>query len=276
MSKKLQEFIQRYPRLLVITGAGVSAASGIATYRDRNGVWQASTPIKHQQFVDSSNFRKRYWARSFVGWPAVAEAQPNEAHFSLCALEKMGHIELLITQNVDRLHQRAGSTNVVDLHGRLDLVVCLHCTARSSRHHLQAQLVARNPGLRPGLGVPRPDGDFELSDACCTLNVPDCDHCGGILKPDVVFFGGTVPSTRLQSCMNALDQADAVLVVGSSLQVYSGFRFCRRAVEKGMPLALVNQGKTRADDIATLKIEAPCAEVLTQTLGDPIMAGERK
>ncbi|MEH6592082.1 MAG: NAD-dependent protein deacetylase [Halioglobus sp.] len=273
MSKQLREFIHRYPRLLVITGAGVSAESGIATYRDRNAVWQASTPIQHQQFIDSIDVRQRYWARSFSGWPAVADALPNEAHFALRALESMGHVELLITQNVDRLHQLAGSTNVVDLHGRLDRVVCLQCNAKSSRHLLQAQLGASNPELRQMCGVPRPDGDFELRDTAAAQHVPKCADCGGILMPDVVFFGGTVPSTRLKRCMTALEQADGVLVVGSSLQVYSGFRFCRRAVESGIPLALVNQGRTRADDIATLKIDAPCAQVLTQTLSDPITAG---
>jgi NAD-dependent SIR2 family protein deacetylase len=268
---QLQEFIQQYPRLLVITGAGVSAASGIATYRDHNAVWQASTPIQHQEFVTCAITRQRYWARSFAGWPAVADAQPNAAHYALRALEKMGHIEMLITQNVDRLHQRAGSQNVVDLHGRLDLVVCLRCRARSSRYKLQAQLAARNPQLRSTRGVHRPDGDFEPSATTSEISVPGCGHCGGTLMPDVVFFGGTVPPVRLSRCMHALEHADALLVIGSSLQVYSGFRFCRRAVKMGIPLALINQGKTRADDMASLKIEEPCADILRQ-LSDPIMA----
>jgi NAD-dependent SIR2 family protein deacetylase len=264
----LNLFINSHPRLAVITGAGLSAASGIPTYRDARGVWRHSEPIKHQQFVDEHHQRQRYWTRSMLGWPAVRDARPNPAHLALARLESKGNISLLITQNVDRLHQRAGSSRVIDLHGRLDQVRCLECQARFCRERFQQELMQANPQVSgPGMS-PRPDGDAAVADtlAAKTL-VPSCRACGGILIPDVVFFGGTVPAERVQACKEAVRQADALLVVGSSLQVYSGFRFCRLAAELGKPLAIINPGETRADTLASLKLRSPCERLLPAVAG---------
>ncbi|TGD73616.1 NAD-dependent protein deacetylase [Mangrovimicrobium sediminis] len=262
----LTGFLQRHPRLVVLTGAGISAESGIPTYRDDQGRWLYRTPIQHQAFIDSELTRKRYWSRSLGGWPAVRDAQPNAAHRALAALEHDGRIELLITQNVDRLHQRAGSRRVIDLHGRVDRVRCLGCGALDERDALQGWLEANNAPA-PARAAARPDGDSELPDddtALALFKVPDCARCAGTLMPDVVFFGGNVPRARVDSSLAALQRADALLVIGSSLQVYSGYRFCRKAREWNKPIALLNPGKTRADDIADLKIIGPATALLAR------------
>jgi NAD-dependent SIR2 family protein deacetylase len=264
---RLEYFVRRHPRLLVLTGAGISIGSGIPAYRDQNGSWLRSDPIQHQAFLDDPFARRRYWARSFSGWPGVAAARPNAAHHALARLERTGHLQLLITQNVDRLHQRAGSRRVVDLHGRLDRVTCLACGRHSSRRAMQHRLAAANPQLAGVTAVLAPDGDAPVDDALAPgVTVPDCVQCGGILMPDVVFFGGTVPNTRVERCMRALEAADALLAIGSSLQVFSGFRFCRAAVAGGKPVAIINPGRTRADELASLRIAAPC-ERLLEALG---------
>lgn len=260
------------PRLLVLTGAGISASSGIPTYRDADGQWLYSTPIQHRDFLRDPATRQRYWTRSWLGWPGVRDASPNAAHRALARLERAGAIELLVTQNVDRLHQRAGSSAVVDLHGRLDRVHCLDCDAYSPRQQMQQRLLQANPhlaSLETGAGS-RPDGDMSLPDgqAGHTL-VPACPACAGILIPDVVFFGGTVPRERVERVNAALDSADALLVAGSSLQVYSGFRLCRAAHAAGKPLVLVNPGLTRADAIASLKLTTPCEQLL-EALADAL------
>jgi NAD-dependent SIR2 family protein deacetylase len=264
---ELQTFLEDHPRLVVLTGAGISAGSGIPTYRDAEGVWLANEPIKHQEFINDSTKRQRYWARSLRGWPAVQDAKPNEAHLALATLERCGHIEMLITQNVDRLHQRAGSAQVVDLHGRLDQVICLSCNRQTSRESIQQRLARENsPGPAGPLQM-RPDGDSDVHPQIVEkFRVPMCTECNGTLMPDVVFFGGTVPRDRVETCMHALDRSDALLVIGSSLQVYSGFRFCKRAAETNKPIVLINSGKTRADSLATLRLSSDCGPLLTALL----------
>lgn len=265
--QKLQNFLDANPRIVVLTGAGISLAAGIPTYRDQEGQWRHSEPIKYQQFLNEPASRRRYWARSMRGWPAVRDAQPTAAHHSLTAMSQVGKIDTLITQNVDRLHQRAACEQVVDLHGRLDRVRCLQCQQIQSRDELQTHLLLNNSSAGKA-AAPRPDGDSELvRDIEAQFQVPECNRCGGILMPDVVFFGDSVPKVRVQACMDAIERVDALLAIGSSLQVFSGFRFCRRANVLGKPLAIINPGVTRADDIAQLKVEMDC-QVLLQAIAD--------
>lgn len=249
--------------LVVLTGAGLSAASGIPTYRNDRGEWQRSDPIQHQAFITQADQRQRYWARSLAGWEPVERARPNAAHRALADLEAWGYINLLVTQNVDRLHQRAGSRRVVDLHGRLDRVICRGCGAELRRADFQQELLGHNPGVHSTAAALRPDGDAEVpADRIRDFAVPDCRRCGGMLMPDVVFFGGSVPRERVERVQTAIDGAGALLVVGSSLMVYSGFRFCRHIVAEGKPLWIVNRGATRADDLASRKLTEDCAGIL--------------
>jgi len=265
-SRALCAFIRDHPRLVVLTGAGISADSGIPTYRDRRGVWLHREPIQQQAFLEDENTRRRYWARSWFGWPVVRDAIPNPAHYALAQLEAGGSVQLLITQNIDRLHQRAGSRRVVDLHGRIDRVRCLSCTRVHARETVQGLLQARNRWTYRGPVATRPDGDVDIpEDVCRRLVLPRCELCQGDLMPDVVFFGGSVPRRRVATCMDSLEQADALLCVGSSLQVYSGYRFCRRAQQLGKPVVLVNPGLTRADDMARLKLTSPAGPLLART-----------
>lgn len=253
--EKIVTFFKQNQRIVVLTGAGISARSGIPTYRDANGRWLRNQPIQHNEFIQSHQRRQRYWGRSMVGWPGVRDAKPNAVHLALTRLEAEDLIELIITQNVDRLHQRAGSRHVIDLHGRLDRVVCLDCGVGCPRDDIQRQLEQRNPQHSVLTAQIRPDGDADLSDEQVEgVTVVDCGHCGGTLMPDVVFFGGSVPRDRVDACQRAIDQADALLVLGSSLQVYSGYRFCKQAHAGQKPLAILNEGITRADDLASLKI----------------------
>jgi len=261
----LSRFIRRHPRLFVLTGAGISTASGIPDYRDANGDWKRPPPVQHHDFVHSAAVRQRYWARSLIGWQSFARARPNVCHATLAAWEAAGQVSSLITQNVDGLHQAAGSTRVVDLHGRLDQVVCLQCAARSRRGALQQRLTALNPQFAELGATPAPDGDAELDLLSFQdFHVPDCPECGGTLKPDVVFFGETIPRERVERAVEALYAADALLVIGSSLMVYSGFRFCRLAAERGMPLAAITPGRTRADDLLDLKLGMRFEDVITE------------
>lgn len=258
----LRDFLRLHPRVLLLTGAGISAASGIPTYRDDNGRWLHSTPIQHRDFISSEASRRRYWARSALGWPLVRDAQPNAAHHALTGMQGAGHVAGIVTQNVDQLHQKAGSADVIDLHGRLDRVRCLDCDALENRDDLQANLCDAS-GEAPEASMVRPDGDADVDEwSIASVCVPRCQRCGGILKPDVVFFGDNVPRARVDSAMAALTAADALLTVGSSLQVYSGFRFCREAQRLGKPIAILNPGLTRADDLASLKITKPADQVL--------------
>ena len=259
------EFVQRHPRLFVLTGAGVSTGSGIPGYRDVQGAWQRKQPVTHQEFVASPGVRQRYWARSMVGFGVMAHAQPNAAHSALAQLEQQGRVELLVTQNVDGLHQRAGSRRVTELHGSIRQVVCLACAATVTRASVQARLVTDNPAFAALGARTAPDGDADLENAPFdAFRAPSCESCGGVLKPDVVFYGASVPLERSVSAMAALMRADAVLVAGSSLMVRSGFRFCERAQAAGKPIVAINLGRTRADAWLALKIEQDCATVLAQ------------
>ena len=258
----LTEFATQHPRLLVLTGAGCSTEAGIPDYRDANGAWKRNEPMRFQLFVGDALARKRYWARSMLGWPVIARAEPNAAHRALAQLAHTGHVYSLVTQNVDGLHQRAGSPRVIDLHGSLANVICLASGHAVSRATLQAELVSANPGFADAVASVAPDGDTDLEADFATFVVPPCAACGGVLKPDVVFYGANVPRVRVDAALDALDSADAVLVVGSSLMVYSGFRFCERARERGMSIAALNQGRTRADALFSLKIDSDCASAL--------------
>lgn len=253
---RLADFATRHRRLLVLTGAGCSTHAGIPDYRDANGAWKRNEPMRFQLFVGDAVARKRYWARSMLGWRTMAGASPTVAHRALAHLESEGHVQLLVTQNVDGLHNAAGSQQVIDLHGRIDTVCCLGCAARSSRRALQDELLHRNPGWAALDARSAPDGDADLTDQdFAQFDVPCCVQCGGMLKPDVVFFGESVPRDRVTAVREALTQADAMLVVGSSLMVYSGYRFVEEAVSAGKPVAVVNIGRTRADAVLTVKVE---------------------
>lgn len=262
----LRDFVEAHRRLFVITGAGCSTSSGIPDYRDENGDWKHKRPVAYADFVGSEAVRRRYWARSLVGFHRVHHAEPNDAHRSLARLEDLGRVEQVVTQNVDGLHQRAGSRSVIDLHGRLDTVHCLECANEVSRLDVQRLLLAWNPRFASATAAHAPDGDAILDGHFDDVLVPDCPRCGGVLKPNVVFFGETVPKGRVADAFAALGRADAVLVVGSSLMVYSGFRFCAAAGAAGKPIALLNRGRTRADDIASLKLAAECGAALRSVL----------
>lgn len=260
-------FIERHPRLFVLTGAGCSTGSGIPDYRDADGEWKRGRPVLFQDFLTSAHARQRYWARSLVGWRRISTASPNAAHRSLASLERRGRITKLVTQNVDGLHQAAGSRDVIDLHGRVDAVRCMGCDRRLPRAAVQAELVRRNPELAALDALDAPDGDAELAGiSFAAFDVPACDACGGLLKPDVVFFGESVPRERVRSAMEALDGSDAMLIVGSSLMVYSGYRFAAAMAKAGKPIAAVNLGRTRADGLLAIKIERRCSDALSPLL----------
>jgi NAD-dependent SIR2 family protein deacetylase len=249
--------------IVVLTGAGLSTDSGIPDYRGPGS--PARTPMTFQEFVSGREAQQRYWARSHLGWGRMRHAAPNDGHRALAGLDP----ELLITQNVDGLHEEAGSRRLVALHGRIAEVVCLGCRETSPRDSLQARLAAANPGFADAHAdaAVRPDGDVEL-DETSGFVVPGCAGCGGVLKPDVVFFGENVPAARVERCYAAVDalaEADgALLVAGSSLTVMSGFRFVRRAARAGVPVVIVNRGTTRGDELAAYKLEVGCSEFLTE------------
>jgi NAD-dependent SIR2 family protein deacetylase len=248
-------------RLVVLTGAGLSTDSGIPDYRGPGS--PSRQPMTYQEFVSGPAARQRYWARSHLGFGRMRRAEPNDGHRALARVDP----DLLITQNVDGLHEAAGSRNLVALHGRIAEVVCLSCRRTTSRARLEERLALANPDFAEQHRdvASRPDGDVDLDDTAGFV-VPDCDGCGGVLKPDVVFFGENVPPPRVQQCyaaVDALNPGDALLVVGSSLTVMSGFRFVRRAARAGVPVVIVNRGATRGDDLATVKVDAGCTAFLT-------------
>ena len=248
-------------RFVALTGAGCSTESGIPDYRGQGRA--PRNPIQHDAYMRRPEVRQRYWARATVGWGRFSGARPNAAHRALAALEHGGASNGIITQNVDRLHHAAGSRQVVELHGALADVRCLACGVVEPRADVHERLVAENPGFLARAAAPTPDGDADLpEDAVGAFRVVPCRACGGVLKPDVVFFGGTVGEATLTEAWALLAAAGALLVVGSSLAVYSGFRFARRAHELGLPVALLNDGPTRADDLADVRLGARAGEVL--------------
>jgi NAD-dependent SIR2 family protein deacetylase len=259
----LNQFLDATSSLAVLTGAGVSTASGIPDYRDDDGNWKHARPIQFAEFSNSQRTRQRYWARSFLGWQRFSRARPSAAHAALAALEHTGKIETLITQNVDGLHDAAGSRRVIDLHGDLGRTCCLDCGAQRLREDYQRAMREANADWHATVFRHKPDGDADLAeDASLDFSVVPCERCGGVVKPDVVMFGESVPRDRVEDAVAAVERADAMLVVGSSLMLYSGFRFARQAHELGKPIAILNRGKTRADDLAALKIEADCGPAL--------------
>jgi NAD-dependent SIR2 family protein deacetylase len=271
---RLRDFVSRSARLVVLTGAGCSTESGIPDYRSPGGAWTKHKPIYYSAFVRSAGVRRFYWARSYRGWRRFDSARPNAGHHALASLESDGWVHQLITQNVDDLHQEAGSRAVVQLHGRNRLVVCLECRAEFPRAVMQQRLAAANAEWLHAAAWDRlaadeadfaPDGDAAVAESVVGgFLVPDCDRCGGVLKPAVVFFGESVPREKVAYSMARLDQADALLVAGSSLTVWSGFRFVKRAAERGIPISIVNIGPTRGDELATIKVEAKCGEALPE------------
>lgn len=258
----LTAFVDRHPRLFVLTGAGCSTDSGIPDYRDANGEWKRKPPVTYQDFVRDDATRRRYWARSLIGWRTMSRARPGHAHRALAALEDAGRVELLVTQNVDGLHQAAGSRRVLDLHGRIDTVGCLQCSTRMSRAGMQARLIDGNPAWAARDARTAPDGDADLVTDFSAFEVPACPACGGMLKPDVVFFGESVPRGRVATALAALEVVDAMLVAGSSLMLYSGYRFAQAAAAAGKPIAAVNLGRTRADALFVLKVQGTVGATL--------------
>ena len=248
-------------RFVVLTGAGVSTDSGIPDYRGPNS--PARLPMTYQEFVSGPAAQQRYWARSAIGWSRMRQAEPNGGHHALARLERLGATPLVITQNVDGLHERAGSRQVCALHGRIADVICLSCRNRTGRHALQQRLDELNPGFaqRHATAVVRPDGDVDLEDTSDFV-VPACEACGGVLKPDVVFFGENVPKPRVDRCYAAVESAEALLAAGTSLTVMSGFRFVRHAHKAGIPVVIVNRGATRGDPLATYLVDAGTTEFL--------------
>lgn len=255
-------------RLAVLSGAGCSTDSGIPDYRGLNGTLLRSPPIQYAAFVRSEATRRRYWARSTIGWPRFSRARPNAAHHAIAALSRGGHLTGLITQNVDSLHRAAGTEHHIELHGRLDTVRCLGCQATAPRRDLQERLLAHNPAFADLCGSSaevenRPDGDVALEGPLVEeFQVPACAACGGVLKPDVVLFGENVARPVVEAAYALVDSAEALLVVGSSLTVFSGYRFALRAAERGVPLCIINQGPTRADPLAALRLDAPLGQAL--------------
>jgi NAD-dependent SIR2 family protein deacetylase len=248
---------------VVLSGAGLSTESGIPDYRGPTGAARPATPMTYQTFTGSAPARQRYWARSHLGWRFIARAQPNAGHAAVAALQAEGLLAGIITQNVDGLHQTAGAQDVVELHGALDRVVCLGCGQLSPREELDTRLRAANADFSRDVISLKPDGDVELEDVS-GFRVVDCDACGGLLKPDVVFFGETVPRDRVDRSFGLVDDARALLVLGSSLAVMSGYRFVLRAAKLGLPVAVVNQGPTRGDAHATVRVDAPLGATLTR------------
>ncbi|ANN78851.1 NAD-dependent protein deacetylase [Bordetella flabilis] len=263
----LRDFVLAHRRLFVLTGAGCSTGSGIPDYRDSEGAWKRRPPMDFRTFMDDATARARYWARGMIGWRMFGNVAPNAAHAALAELELQGRFSVLVTQNVDGLHQAAGSREVVDLHGRMDQVRCMECGHTLPRTAMQDQLVSLNPDWQDLDATDAPDGDADLDGLdFSSFRVPPCPLCGGILKPDVVFFGEAVPRDRVARAEDGLARATAVLVVGSSLMVYSGYRFVAAASRASLPIAAINLGRTRADTLFSLKIEQACGEALSRLL----------
>lgn len=253
---------------MVLTGAGISTESGIPDYRGPSGAsMRKHAPMTYQAFRDHPVMRHRYWARSFIGWPLMRDARPNAGHEAVAHWERLGLLAGTITQNVDRLHTKAGSARVIDLHGNLGRVSCLSCSFTVGREELQSQLADLNHSWAPAAEHINPDGDADIpEDLLDSFTMLACPQCGGPLKPDVVYFGESVPVDRVEASSALVSQAHALFVLGSSLTVYSGRRFVISAHKAGIPIVIVNQGPTRCDDLATLKIEAPLGSVLREFL----------
>jgi NAD+-dependent protein deacetylase sirtuin 4 len=250
-------------RIAILTGAGISTDSGIPDYRGAETRRRARHPIRYQEFVRDEDARRRYWARSLVGWMRFSRAKPNDAHRALGRMEAAGFVSGLVTQNVDRLHHKGGSSDIVELHGALAEVCCLECGLLEDRSQLQRRMLEANQDFPIRSAEMAPDGDAEIpAEATASFRPPECLACGGTLKPHVVFFGENVPRHRVERARVAVDAADVLLVAGTSLAVYSGYRFALHASRLNKPLVIINLGETRADGLATIKCELPLGEVL--------------
>uniref|UniRef100_A0A2H1VEA1 NAD-dependent protein deacylase n=1 Tax=Spodoptera frugiperda TaxID=7108 RepID=A0A2H1VEA1_SPOFR len=264
----LKDFLSKHKNILILTGAGISTESGIPDYRSEEvGLYARSNhkPIQYQEFIKYPKVRQRYWARNFVGWPRFSSVQPNATHLAIRELEKMGKVTSIVTQNVDRLHQKAGSENVIELHGSGYIVKCLKCPYEISREELQVQLLKNNSYMESSFTMIRPDGDVELPrEQVDKFRSPICPKCEGSLKPDIVFFGDNVPKHRVDQVRNAVSTSDAVFVLGSSLTVYSSYRIILQARDEQKNIALLNIGPTRADDIIQIKVSTKCGDILPE------------
>lgn len=264
------KYIRSDSIITVLSGAGLSTDSGIPDYRGESGKRRPSKPLTLKEFLGSEEYRRYYWARSALGWPWFRARQPNASHQILAKLEAAEHINGIITQNVDDLHFKAGSRNVIELHGNLKQVYCLDCGRSEDREHLQQRMMDANPGWQERMSVMAADGDAHVSmEESASFIMPKCTYCGGTLKPDVVFFGESTEKTRVQRAFDLVEQCDALLVLGSSLTVRSGLRFADRARKLGKPVIIVNKGETRADQYATAKYDAelkPWLEDLSSVL----------
>jgi NAD-dependent SIR2 family protein deacetylase len=255
--------------VVVLSGAGLSTESGIPDYRGASASQRRYSPMTGQAFRDDVAARRRYWARSHLGWQTIVRAAPNSGHLAVAELQRRGTVSAVVTQNVDGLHTVAGARDVIDLHGRLDRVICLGCGTTSSRSALHERLTDANPDWRTEVLAVNPDGDVDLSDdALDSFVVLDCEVCDGLLKPDVVYFGENVPAGRVAAAYDAVDSARVLLVLGSSLTVFSGRRFVVRAAKAGTTVVIVNAGPTRGDDLAALKVDAPLGATLTRLVAD--------
>ena len=255
--------------ITVLSGAGLSTESGIPDYRGPDGKRRVM-PMTYGEFVASPANRQRYWARSFVGWRRFASAGPNDGHRAVADLQRLGLIRAIITQNVDGLHQRAGAHDVLELHGNLDRVRCLNCGETTLRTELDGRLREANPHFEAVVGEVRPDGDVVLSDeAVAAFHLPGCPVCrSDLVKPDVVFFGESVPKLVVEQCFSHVEASSGLVVLGSSLQVMSGYRFVRRAAANGIPVAIVTHGPTRGDEHATIRLDEPLGVTLTRIMQD--------
>ena len=266
----LEQLHERVRRggVVVLSGAGLSTESGIPDYRGPTGAQRTNTPMTFQEFVGSTAGRRRYWARSFLGWAQMAQARPNAGHVAVAQLQEFGLLDGIVTQNVDGLHQAAGAHDVIELHGGLDVVVCLHCDKRETRTALDARLRELNTDFHARSTRINPDGDAEIADdQLDDFVMASCRYCGSdLVKPDVVFFGENVPKPRVEACYGLVEAARCLLVLGSSLTVMSGLRFVRRAAKLGIDVAIVNQGPTRGDPLADLTLDVPLGAALTATV----------
>ncbi|CAG9791400.1 unnamed protein product [Diatraea saccharalis] len=262
----LKDFLLRHNNILILTGAGISTESGIPDYRSEEvGLYARSNhkPIQYQEFIKYPKVRQRYWARNFVGWPRFSKVKPNMTHKSIRRLEEAGKVTGIVTQNVDRLHHKAGSQNVIELHGTGYLVKCLKCPYEICREELQQQLIKNNPEMEETFSFIRPDGDVDLkSEQVEKFKTPLCPKCEGPLKPDIIFFGDNVPKQRVEEVRDRVTASNAVFVLGSSLTVYSSYRIILQAKEENKEVAILNIGPTRADDVAHIKISTKCGDIL--------------
>lgn len=265
---KLKDFINSHDNICILTGAGISTESGIPDYRSEGvGLYARSNhkPVLYKDFCSSDTIRRRYWARNYVGWPRFSSIKPNNTHQVLKKLEDANKVRCIITQNVDNLHAKAGSRKVIELHGTAFKVMCLSCDERICRYYLQDILNKMNPGMVATSQIIRPDGDVDLlQEQVEGFKVPPCENCGGILKPDIIFFGDNVPKRIVESVKYNVEHSDCLLVLGSSLTTFSSYRIVVQANHAGKPIAILNIGKTRADDLASVKVEGRCGDVLSR------------